>query len=610
VFSRYYFPSFLLFVCWGCAQQGSPAGGPRDEDPPFVLESDPPNYSIHFDAKRIEIKFNEYIVLDNVNQELIVSPPMEEKPEVKLKKKTLIVQFEEELKPYTTYTFNFGSAIKDLHEGNVLLNFEYVFSTGDVLDSLSVRGTLKYAADLTEPEEPISIMLYNDLRDSVPLTEIPLYVGRSDDSGVFSVNNLRADVYKVFALKDGNNNFLFDLPTEEIAFLDTSLIVRAEFARMLLLASGAIDSIPGEGAPPLIDTLPLRDSIGIDTTGMAQDSILEVGPDLNSIYIDLELFTEESEIQYITDYKREDRRRIEMVFARPLSDTFSYQTLPVNAPGKIAYLENFSNERDSLTLWIRDSVHYKQDTLLIQVNYTVKDTTNQYVILTDTLRFLFREKSSNSRRKTPVIKPIEKLQVSTMNNRGQQDLQVDLPVTLNLPLQDVTDSLIRLYHIPDSVELEVPFTTRRDTTLVNRAWISSRWESAAKYRMLILPGAFTSIYPPQHDTINVNFNSRDEEHYGRILLTLNKVSGHTIIQLINRNKVLLERSVVEDGTYIFGNLTPQEYQFKFIHDKNGNGKWDTGNYMKKLQPEKVEVLPKTIAVRSNWDHDVTMTLEK
>jgi len=188
-------------------------------------------------AKKIQITFDEFIVLDNVNQELIVSPPMEEKPVVRLKNKTMVIQFEEALKDSTTYTFNFGSAIKDLHEGNKLLNYEYVFSTGDVLDSLSVKGTLKYAEDLSVPEDPISILLYDDLRDSVPLTQIPLYVGRSDDSGVFSVNNLRPDTFKVVALKDGNNNLLFDLPTEEFAFLDTSLIVNAEFTRLLLHAT-------------------------------------------------------------------------------------------------------------------------------------------------------------------------------------------------------------------------------------------------------------------------------------------------------------------------------------------------------------------------------------
>jgi hypothetical protein len=374
-------------MSWGCAQLGSPSGGPRDEDPPVILESEPPNYSTWFEADKIRITFDEYIVLDNVNQELIVSPPMEEKPEVKLRKKTLIIEFEEDLKPNTTYTFNFGSAIKDLHEGNVLLNYEYVFATGKELDSLSVRGTLTYAHDLSVPEEPISIMLYTDLRDSVPLTDIPLYVGRSDDSGVFSVNNLRADVYKVFALKDGNNNFLFDLPTEEIAFLDTSLIVNAEFARFLLEAEGRMDT------PPEVRS---NDSLGMDlapdSLAMVADSLSDTGPDLNSIYIDLELFTEESDIQYITDYNRDDQRRLLMVFARPLSDTFFYRTLPVDAPSEISYLEHFSTERDSLTLWIRDSVHYKLDTLFLQVNYTVKDTSHLYVTQTDTLRYTYREK--------------------------------------------------------------------------------------------------------------------------------------------------------------------------------------------------------------------------
>ena len=148
--------------------RGSPTGGPRDVDPPEVVESDPPNYSVQFKAKKILITFNEYIVLDNVNQQLIVSPPMEEKPEVKLRKKTLIIEFEEDLKENTTYTFNFGNAIKDLHEGNKLQNFEYVFSTGEVLDSMSVRGTLRYAETLAKPEDPITVMLYSDSRDSVP----------------------------------------------------------------------------------------------------------------------------------------------------------------------------------------------------------------------------------------------------------------------------------------------------------------------------------------------------------------------------------------------------------------------------------------------------------
>jgi hypothetical protein len=420
---------FLLLVglCWNCAQQGSPSGGPKDKDPPVVIGSTPPNYSVRFAAKKILITFDEYIVLDNVNQELVISPPMEEKPEVKLRKKTIIIQFEETLKANTTYTFNFGSAIKDLHEGNKLLNFEYVFSTGDVLDSLSVKGTLRHAEDLTVPDEPVTIMLYEDLRDSVPLLDIPLYVGRSGDSGVFSVNNLRADVYKVFALKDGNYNFLFDLPTEEIAFLDTNLIVNAEFARRLLEAAGT----------------------AADTSKIEADSIPDRGPDYNSIYIDLMLFTEESEIQYLKDNSRDDRRMMQMIFARPLTDTFSFRVLGPGTGEGIELLDYFSARRDTLSLWIRDSVDYKKDTLILEVKYTVKDTAQRYVNQIDTLQFTYREKTKKQKKDTGEA---QKLTIATIRNNGEQHLHRDLQLDFSVPVAAIHDSLVSLYMIKDTLQ--------------------------------------------------------------------------------------------------------------------------------------------------------------
>ncbi len=591
------FPLLALF-CWNCAQLGSPTGGPRDEDPPRVVESDPPNYSTRFETKKIFVTFDEYIVLENVNQELIVSPPMEEQPEVRLKKKTMIIQFEEALKDSTTYTFNFGSAIKDLHEGNKLLNYEYVFSTGDVLDSLSVKGTLKYAENLTVPEDPISIMLYEDLRDSVPLTNIPLYVGRSDDSGVFSVNNLRPGIFKVFALKDGNNNFLFDSPTEEIAYLDSNLIVNAEFARRLLEKT---------------DSIPLfRDTVALlrDTTGIASDSLKISGPDLNSIYIDLLLFMEETEIQYISDYSRDDRRKLQMVFASPLTDSFFYRPILSDSMDTIGLLEYFSPHRDSLTLWILDSLDYKQDTLNFEVNFTVKDTANQFVIQTDTLLFSYREKRSGKKKSVPEDLQPEKLKISTIRKGGDQDLHLNLVLNLNLPLKGFRDSLISLYHIPDSVEVMEPFKVSSDTLILTRGWISADWKSAAQYKMVLYPGAITSIYPLEHDTINVSFKTRDMEYYGQILLTLENVSNRILVQLINKDKVIRELVADASGLVSFSHLIPQEYHIKVIHDLNGNGKWDTGKYMEHLQPEPVEILPMAIKVRSNWDHDVTMKLEK
>ena len=575
---------------------GSPAGGPRDEDPPVVVDSDPPNYSTRFEAKKIQVTFNEYIVLENVNQQLIVSPPMEEQPEVKLKKKTLVIEFEEELKTNTTYTFNFGDAIKDLHEGNKLQNFEYVFSTGDILDSMSVRGILKYAENLEEPKDPISIMLYTDLMDSVPLIDVPLYVGRSNDSGVFSVNNLRPDVYKVFALKDGNNNFLFDLPTEEIAFLDTSLVVNADFARQLLG-----DSLVSLATP---------DTISADSSGFVADSIIDTGPDLNAIYIELMLFTEASDIQYLTNNTREDRRKLELVFALPLTDTFSFRTLQSADENEPRFLDHYGKNRDSLTLWIMDSAHYKKDTIKMAVDYTVKDTLEQSVVRSDTLLFTFREKTSKSRREQPIQQEEERLQISTIRNNGNQNMNRELSMLLEFPLQSLNDTLFSLYHIPDSVEVPLPFVVKADTLNPYRATLSATWESASKYRILALPGAITSIYPMPHDTIDVSFKTRDLEYYGQILLSLNNVNHRVLVQLFSGKSMVEERIVKTDGTYAFPFLPPKEYQFKFIHDLNENGKWDTGDYLKNLQPEPVELLPVSVDVRSNWDHDVSVKLKK
>jgi hypothetical protein len=593
---KYFWYLPVILFCWSCAQQGSPSGGPLDEDPPVALESDPPNYSTRFEAKKIQVTFDEYIVLENVNQQLIVSPPMEEQPEVKLKKKTLIIEYEEELKTNTTYTFNFGNAIKDLHEGNILQNFEYVFSTGDILDSMSVRGTLKYAENLEAPDAPISIMLYTDLMDSVPLIDIPLYVGRSNDSGVFSVNNLRPDVYKVFVLKDGNNNLLFDLPTEEIAFLDTSLVVNADLARQLLGDS--------------LVSLTIPDTIAADSSGFVSDSIVDSGPDLNAIYIDLMLFTEAADIQYLTDNSREDRRKLLLVFALPLSDTFSFRTLQSPGESEPRFLEHYGTNHDSLNLWIMDSTHYKKDSIRMVVDYTVKDTLEQFVVRSDTLLFTYREKTSSGRREEAAQKEEEKLEVRTMRKNGNQDMNRELSMLLNFPLESLNDTLFSLYHIPDSIEFPVPFVVKADTMNPYRAALSTSWESASSYRMLILPGAISSIYPMQHDTIDVNFKTRDLEFYGQILLSMVNVNNQVLIQLFSDKTLVEERIVKADGQYAFPFLSPKEYQFKFIHDLNENGKWDTGDYLKKVQPEPIELLPVAIEVRSNWDHDVSMVLEK
>jgi hypothetical protein len=599
----------LLLFAGGCAQQGAPTGGPQDEDPPKVVKAIPQNYSANFKAKRIEITFDEYLDMGNFTQELVVSPPMETQPEVRMRRKTLIIEFEEALKEDVTYTFNFGEGIKDLNERNVLLNYEYVFSTGPTLDSLSVKGTLKNAFDLTIPESPINVMLYTELADTMPLKQIPYYVGRTDKEGNFAVNNLRAGIYKLFVLKDANNNFLFDLPTEQIAFLDTSLRVDADYFRRILLESGVYDST---------DLHPDTTALAIDTTGMPADSIAMVldslerqKPDFNSLFVDLFMFTEDPTNQYIMEYSRADRQNLQLVFQLPLTDSFAYKPVfPTGlTPGDL--VPEFGRKRDSLVLWLADTTVAAFDTIGLELKYTVLDSMERPVMQQDTLMFAYREKSkgSTSRRKDEEKQKKEEwLQVTSIRNRAKHHIEKDLVFTAAQPLDTIDPLRFELYIIPDTVEIPVEIQPFMDTSNFRRARISHPWKQEANYKLVMYPGAITSIYGLTNDTTEAQFQIRPLSEYGRILLTLEEVEDTVLIQLYRKNTLVRERTVTASDTYTFEFIDPDTYRIKFIHDRNNNGEWDTGKYIEGLQPERVEFLPRELQVRANWDHDITYVM--
>ncbi len=184
VFCRYLLFAACIFV-YSCAKVGSPSGGAKDEEPPKIVKSIPLNYSTGFSSKKIELTFDEFIQLKNIQQELITSPPLDEMPVTKLKGKSLVIELNNELKENTTYTLYFGNAIVDNNEGNPIPNFEFVFSTGAHVDSLSVTGKLVNAFNLQPEKDPVYIMLYDNLNDSAPYLEIPAFIGKTRDVGSF-----------------------------------------------------------------------------------------------------------------------------------------------------------------------------------------------------------------------------------------------------------------------------------------------------------------------------------------------------------------------------------------------------------------------------------------
>lgn len=224
--------AFLLFVSFSilqlsrCANPVALQGGARDSTPPkLIIEESTPNFQTNFTKQAIELTFDEWVVLKDVFKQVITSPPLATRPEVSLKKRTVVLEFAEDevLKEDATYVINFGTAIQDLTEGNKAEDLRFVFSTGNYIDSLQVSGTVVDAFS-GEPAETATVMLYRNLSDTVIYNEAPFYFGSTDQQGKFKIENLKAGTYKVFAIENANQNYIYNLQ-EKIAFPTENLVL-------------------------------------------------------------------------------------------------------------------------------------------------------------------------------------------------------------------------------------------------------------------------------------------------------------------------------------------------------------------------------------------------
>ena len=225
-----------------CANVVAPTGGAKDVTPPKVVEAKPANHSTRFSSNKVEITFDEFVTLNNANQQVLFSPPLSVKPDIKLSSQTVSIKFKEDLQPNTTYTIHFGEAIKDLHEGNQFKNYYYSFSTGEVLDTLSLAGKVLNADD-KKPASDLFVSLYKatDSVFALPFQQAPDYITKTDKDGVFNFHGLPDQHFLVFALQDMNANLYYDLPNEKIAFLDT-LIAPADSTSFTLYAFTEVDT--------------------------------------------------------------------------------------------------------------------------------------------------------------------------------------------------------------------------------------------------------------------------------------------------------------------------------------------------------------------------------
>jgi uncharacterized protein (DUF2141 family) len=532
----------LLFLWMGCAQIVPPSGGKKDTLAPKAIKYNPDSAQTHFDSKKITIGFNEYIQLADLQKELVVSPPAKRLPEITVKNKQLIIELKDSLIKNTTYSIRFGNSIKDITEQNSAHDFHYVFSTGNKIDTLSLSGTVRDALSL-KPQKEVLVMLYTmpaTQPDSLPFKQLPINYTKTKEDGSFTIQHIRAGNYKLFALKDENENFLFDIPTENIAFADTLLSVYKN-----------------------------------------QSS-------------DLSLFKEPTHKQKLLKSSLIQKGCLLLVYAMPMS-LLSLKGLNKQTKTE-AFIQEYNATNDSIRLWFSDAG-------------------------IDSLQFIASTESQKDTIKTRVVR--SGIDVSGRGTAFKLyaaiNAKKDKPFDLNQNIEFSFSHPIRSYKPAgiqfksDSADWSHLFNTLqfKETPLQKKATVDfSKKKEATGYHLMIPAGVFTDMFGLTNDTIKVDFKTQEENFYGSMKLKmLANLKAKLMVQLMNEAGAIIPSSSAKGSIHSYTYLAPGAYTLRVLFDSNSDGRWTSGNYHSKQQPEKVMYYPKPIIIRANWEQEIEWNVE-
>ncbi|MGB5553789.1 MAG: Ig-like domain-containing protein [Flavobacteriaceae bacterium] len=537
MFRRFLASIFLFFIVlalYQCGRRGTPTGGPKDIDPPVLVKTDPKNMSLNFKANKIRLYFDEYIKLEDIQDQLIVSPPLKYLPEISPQggaSKFVEIKIKDTLRPNTTYTFNFGQSIVDNNEGNPASFLTYVFSTGDYLDSLTVSGVVKDAFN-KKADEFISVMLYeidSAYSDSTIFKKPPNYITNTLDSTIiFTLRNLKEGKYAMFALKDVAKNHLFNQNADKIAFIPDTVSLPTDSTYLLTL----FKEIPDykTSVPSFVS----RNKIIFGYYGEGQD-------------IDIEPLT-------------------------VIPDTVKTLVLK-------------ERDKDTLNFW---HTPFETDSLIFTV-------TNELMKVIDTFTVKSRKVGVDSL----VIKP---------NQQGSLSFYTPFHLEATTPIMGVDSTQFSMMN-KDSIA--VAFKLSIDS-FGNFIAIDFDKEPEQLYKLEVLPNAITDFFGETNDTLNYSLSTRSLSDFGSVTLSLDGAVQYPVIVQLTTEQGETKREIFADSAqdFEFRSLEPAKYLIRVIYDANGNKKWDTGSYLKKIQPERVSYYPKTIEMRANWEENETFIMQK
>ncbi len=600
-----YILAFAFMTLTGCARMGQPDGGWYDETPPKVVGASPEDQATGVKTKNISIYFDEFIKIENPTENVVVSPPQIEQPEINGAGKRITVQLNDTLLPNTTYTIDFSDAITDNNEGNPLGNYTYSFSTGSVIDTMEVAGYVLEAENL-EPVKGILVGLYNNLNDTAFTTSPMLRVARTDPSGHFVVKGVAPGQYRIYALQDVDGNYIFSQKSEKIAF-NHDLI------------------IPSSKPDVRQDTV-WRDTLHIDN--IIQTGYTHFLPD----DIVLRAFTEKPTERYLLKSERKEADRFTLFFSAGHDQIPSVRGL--NFDEHDAFQLEASELRDTITYWLRDTLLVNQDSLDVEITYMATDSTGTLVSKTDTLNIL--AKTPLAKRMKEQQKEFEKWQKKQEKAKKKgQNFETEMPVKpLELKVQIASDmtpfdyillesptpiaridsAAIRLYAKRDTLWDEKPYVLAERTIVADpdipparRTYIlrpdttANLWGLGMEYKLELDSAAFVDIYGKACAATKKGTSVKAAEEFSTIIFHIDRDQNVPYVgELIDKSEHTARQVSSDTGEITFEYVKPGDYYLRIFADANDNGVWDTGEYAKDLQAETVYYYPEKIECKARW----------
>ncbi len=596
-----------LAVTMSCARMGRPDGGWYDETPPSVVDTYPADGGTGVKARKISIVFDEFIKLDNATEKVVVSPPQAEQPDIKSTGKRIVVELKDSLRANTTYTVDFSDAISDNNEGNPLGNYTYSFSTGSVIDTLQVAGSVLAAADL-EPVKGALVGLYADLADSAFTAKPMLRVARTDSRGHFVIRGVAPGTYRVYALADADGDYRFSQKSEQIAFTRQ------------LFTPGFESAVRQDTT--WTDSLHIKSIARVGYTRFTPDDIV------------LRAFNEPVADRYLLKAERAEANRFTLFFSYGSDRLPQLRGLDFDSDG--ALLIEPSARRDTVTYWLRDTALVNRDTLNVQVAYLGTDTLGNLVPQTDTLQILskqpyakrmrqakkdfedWQKRQERKRKKGEPYDTVPPPPALRLDIAGGETIDPDrtLRFDFDTPVAAADTSKIHLYARHDSLWYEARFrfrarpvvapgdTVSASTPRSSRQYtFAGEWRPGVEYSLEVDSMAFTDIYGNHTPSVKRGLKVRSTDEYGSLVFTMSGLpdSAAAVVELLDAQDRAVKRVPVQDGTAQIYYITPGKYYARVFVDDNRNGVWDTGDYAAARQPEGVYYYPEAVECKAKWD---------